>query len=50
MRFSAASWRNWNAGSKVTHTAADFMMQNFLKAEAARLDARFLEGVTNRAQ
>jgi hypothetical protein len=34
----------------VTNTPADFMIQNFLKAEAARLDANFLEGVTNRAQ
>jgi cephalosporin-C deacetylase-like acetyl esterase len=34
----------------VTNTPADFMIQNFLKAEAARLDAQFLEGVTNREQ
>src|SRR6187549_607190 len=34
----------------VTNTPADFMIQNFLKAEAVRLDGKFLEGVTNRAQ
>ena len=38
------------AQAAVTNAPADFMIQNFLKAEAARLDARFLEGVTNRAQ
>jgi len=34
----------------VTNTPADFMIQNFLKTESARLDAQFLEDVTNRAQ
>jgi dienelactone hydrolase len=34
----------------VTNTAAQSMMQDFLKREAVRLDAKFLDGVTNRQQ
>jgi len=34
----------------VTNTTAQSMMQSFLKAEAIRLDAKFLDGVTNRQQ
>jgi len=34
----------------VTNVAAQAMMQSFLKQEAVRLDAKFLDGVTNRQQ
>ena len=34
----------------ITNTAAQTMIQNFLKAEALRLDGKFLDGITNREQ
>ena len=34
----------------VTNAAAQAMIQAFLRQEAARLDAQFLDGITNRQQ
>src|SRR5438876_10083822 len=33
-----------------TNSPAQWMMESFLKTEATRLDSKFLDGITNRAQ
>lgn len=45
--FASASFA---AQPAITNPAAQTMIQNFLKAEALRLDGKFLSGVTNREQ